>query len=296
MLIELSSSSITDVVKTKDVLLLLLCLVLSVALAYTLNLLHRDPLTQVLNRRGFFTMAPLVTSRPHYAALALDIDWFKSINDTYGHEVGDAVLRLLAEKIRSAVRQHLAPNAVVARFGGEEFMLLLPMDEKAAKKVADCIRRLVATTDFAIGRRVTLSIGVAGARPKETLDEVLRHADVAAYQAKREGRNRVCSWTDQDAPSSRRSRLRASERPVARRDSRLLRVLGRTSRTIWRLSPHRLLLPPMGVIVGNLRNAAQTRRPARRIIRTLVRAAALVRRRPRKNTDQPRNDQQNLDR
>jgi diguanylate cyclase (GGDEF)-like protein len=157
-----------------------------------------DPLTELYNRRYALERLDQEwslsarTGEP-LACLILDIDHFKRINDTYGHDVGDCVLRLTAGALRDLLRQ----NDVVCRLGGEEFVLIGPgMTQGMA---AACAERLRAGLEARVievpgGQvRVTLSIGVA-VRTADTASpaELLKAADEAVYAAKKAGRNRVC--------------------------------------------------------------------------------------------------------
>lgn len=137
--------------------------------------------------------------RGQLVCLMLDVDHFKRINDTWGHAAGDAVLRELAQRIESQVRA----SDVAARFGGEEFVVLLPNTDLAAgERLAERIRLAVAGADCRLPAGgsvpVTVSIGIAGIRPaaeetdlKTLGDSLLARADVALYRAKAGGRNRV---------------------------------------------------------------------------------------------------------
>ncbi len=125
--------------------------------------------------------------------LLIDIDRFKVYNDTFGHSAGDKLLRHLAGLLRQAQR----PGEVAARFGGEEFVLLLPgHDRKGALRRAEAIRAQVEQSQVTLRRsvtRTTVSIGVAGfPRDGETPEALLQRADSRLYQAKAEGRNRIC--------------------------------------------------------------------------------------------------------
>ncbi|HZW04368.1 MAG TPA: diguanylate cyclase [Anaerolineaceae bacterium] len=157
-----------------------------------------DPLTEQYNRRGFFDLAQREMerySRYHYplAAIMLDIDRFKEVNDTYGHRTGDRVLRALAERINENIRQ----VDILGRYGGEEFAILLPETELfKACEIAERIRAAVANSPIIETEHgpvsVSISIGVTRAtKATTTLTELLEYADKALYMAKENGRNRV---------------------------------------------------------------------------------------------------------
>jgi two-component system, cell cycle response regulator len=135
-----------------------------------------------------------VRSGKPLSALVLDIDYFKSVNDTYGHDSGDDVLREFARRLRKAVRG----IDLLARFGGEEFVVVMPeTDMGTAYAVADRLRERIADIAFPIAGRtreipVTVSIGLASvSSATDTPEALLKRADEALYRAKREGRNRV---------------------------------------------------------------------------------------------------------
>jgi diguanylate cyclase (GGDEF)-like protein len=152
-----------------------------------------DPLTETFNRRAFERLSRrCVADKQSYplALIAFDIDKFKSINDRYGHAAGDAVLRQFAAILRTAVRE----KDVVARIGGEEFVLLLHVDDKFAYQIAERVRTVLESSRFdQIDTRlcVTTSAGIARYRPGEAVAELLARADHLLYAAKRAGRNRV---------------------------------------------------------------------------------------------------------
>jgi diguanylate cyclase (GGDEF)-like protein len=155
-----------------------------------------DSLTGIANRRHFFDLAgrEVAVARRRQTALAavmLDIDHFKRINDTYGHQVGDDVICGVVARLRSQSRD----TDVLARYGGEEFVLLLPDAGSQAAETAERLRAEVAripveTRDGPV--EVTVSVGVAYLRPEDTgLDTLLGRADECLYSAKENGRNRV---------------------------------------------------------------------------------------------------------
>ncbi|WP_296704618.1 sensor domain-containing diguanylate cyclase [Thiocapsa sp. UBA6158] len=157
-----------------------------------------DRLTGAHNRWSFEDVILAEIARLHRYAepmslLLFDVDHFKVINDTHGHQAGDTVLVELSQRVRAQLR---AVDAL-ARWGGEEFAVLLPQCTLAqAEPVAEKLRRLIASQPFAQVGRVTASFGVAGFLPQDTLDTVLKRADDALYAAKSAGRNRVCVATD----------------------------------------------------------------------------------------------------
>lgn len=125
--------------------------------------------------------------------MILDLDHFKKVNDTYGHDVGDEVLRQIARCLQEFTRYH----DVVARLGGEEFAVVAPnMSRESLFKLADRIRYAISSLNIKSGNvqlRVTMSIGLAIWDHKETAEELYKRADMQLYQAKRTGRNRVCA-------------------------------------------------------------------------------------------------------
>ncbi len=163
-------------------------------------LAHTDPLTLLLNRRALTvrTISELDRVRRYNSPLTMlmvDLDHFKQINDTYGHLIGDDVLRGISTILQNSVRT----VDMVARFGGEEFVIVMPeTDERGAVRFAERIRRRVEDYKFIAsdGTRipVTVSIGVAifPAPYVDTIDDLFARADAAMYQAKASGRNRVC--------------------------------------------------------------------------------------------------------
>lgn len=158
-----------------------------------LDLANLDPLTRVYNRRKLQDILDEEAARSRryatpLAAVMLDIDHFKAINDTHGHDAGDAVLVELTARLGKAVRQ----VDRVARFGGEEFVVVAPgVSLPAAVELAERLRLVVADEDFSGVGRVTVSLGVAELAPNETAEAMLARADTALYRAKAAGRNQV---------------------------------------------------------------------------------------------------------
>ncbi|MDB5413229.1 MAG: hypothetical protein JWR10_1564 [Rubritepida sp.] len=157
-----------------------------------------DPLTGLPNRRCFDEALRLgldeAATMP-VALIMIDVDHFKAVNDSYGHHVGDAVLRDLAKTLPLA----LAEGSLAARFGGEEFAVILRGPElRDAARTAEGIRTRIGNSSLLIkqtGQRisVTVSLGLAMAAAGEAAAHLIERADAALYEAKRGGRNRVCS-------------------------------------------------------------------------------------------------------
>ncbi len=169
-----------------------------VKLSVVVSELHRavrtDGLTGLSNRTAFFEEAEKVIAHGKPASNALlfiDVDHFKSVNDTFGHAIGDAVLRELAAVIRSSVRE----GDLVARFGGEEFaVLLIDADRSEAMRVAERIKinaRTVCRAVESFDRALTVSMGVCLREPGQDLETILLKADQGLYAAKRRGRDLI---------------------------------------------------------------------------------------------------------
>lgn len=155
-----------------------------------------DPLTQLANRRGFLELVEREQARcargtPAFSIILSDIDHFKRINDRYGHDNGDEVLRKIAKRLRELSRQ----QDISVRWGGEEFILLLPeTDLDAAFQVAERICAYMAEHPIVCEEQplaVTMSFGVAEYTPGSSFDTCIKQADEALYRAKQRGRNRV---------------------------------------------------------------------------------------------------------
>lgn len=149
-----------------------------------------DSLTGVTNRRTMDSvLAEWIASNVPHAIILLDLDHFKSVNDTYGHAVGDKVLQFLARHMESVARE----GDICCRYGGEEFVMLLPKttaDEAA--QVAEQLREILSTTESPCGKPVTLSAGIA-VYPEmaDSTEALIEGADGALYRAKQAGRNQV---------------------------------------------------------------------------------------------------------
>jgi diguanylate cyclase len=154
-----------------------------------------DPLTGLYNRRAMQDiLQELWAGPPPLTMLVADIDHFKKINDTYGHQIGDVVIRQVAEVLRKCIRG----EDYAVRYGGEEFVVLLPdTDLAGGRQVAEHIRsrvaklRLVRKHDNLVIDAFTISIGIAERRPDDNPDSLFQRADSAMYVSKSTGRNRV---------------------------------------------------------------------------------------------------------
>ncbi|QOP45090.1 GGDEF domain-containing response regulator [Sulfurimonas paralvinellae] len=162
-----------------------------------LNYANRDYLTGLYNRRYFFNTIPeylenAKDSGEKYAIAMIDIDHFKKVNDTYGHDVGDKVIVVLADLLRSSTNVH----DIVARFGGEEFCVVLKnINRYSAQEIFERIRIEVQNHTVEIDKETyvnfTISIGALIYNEEETLEENINEADMLLYNAKKEGRNRL---------------------------------------------------------------------------------------------------------
>lgn len=165
----------------------------------SLEMAITDPLTGLHNRRYMVRhldtlIADAKKSGKPLSFVIMDIDFFSEVNDNYGHDVGDEVLREFANRVASNIRG----IDLACRYGGEEFVVVMPDTEKSfAYTVSERLRRQVESIPFPIGRaphklNITVSMGIAEtAGEQDTAEEILHRADQALYRAKREGRNRV---------------------------------------------------------------------------------------------------------
>jgi diguanylate cyclase (GGDEF)-like protein len=170
-------------------------------LAATQTLTRLDPLTGLFNRRFLVEQAPRLWRQARrdgtrVAAMVLDLDHFKRLNDAHGHAAGDAVLRAVSTSLAATVR----PTDVLARTGGEEIVVLgLVGDPDEAARLAERLRTAVANSRTADGHAVTVSIGIALTRPVDGEDatdalwRLVDRADAAMYEAKQQGRDRVAA-------------------------------------------------------------------------------------------------------
>jgi diguanylate cyclase (GGDEF)-like protein len=156
-----------------------------------IRLATRDPLTGLLNRRALFEAGARVAERASattpVAAIMFDIDHFKRVNDSFGHDVGDVVIQTVATL-------GAALPGCVGRIGGEEFAAVVDADTTLARTLGERLRRSMAVAQVDTGTvalSVTVSVGVAVIQAREPLDFLLKRADIALYQAKSGGRNRV---------------------------------------------------------------------------------------------------------
>lgn len=152
-------------------------------------MLHRDPLTGVQSRLlGERMLREALTDIATAGVIMLDLDRFKSINDTYGHPVGDRVLQAVASGCKELLRE----NECISRWGGEEFLAIVPnVDAAGLQQVAERLQSVIARLPVAPATQITASFGTTLLRPGDTLESVLQRADQALYRAKGLGGNRV---------------------------------------------------------------------------------------------------------
>ncbi len=184
---------------------------LQAALTQLELLASTDKLTGAWNRRHFEQIASSEMSRAlrhnqPLSILMLDIDYFKHINDKYGHQIGDAVL----VQLTSVLKENIRTSDVLTRWGGEEFIILTPFTSiHEATDLAQRLRLKIAKTDFSRVKNITISFGVAQFQSAENLSNLLKRADTALYQAKNSGRNTVAV-----APSTLNTWIQETEKRI----------------------------------------------------------------------------------
>ncbi|MCK8059678.1 MULTISPECIES: diguanylate cyclase [unclassified Fusibacter] len=165
-------------------------------------LANKDPLTGLNNRRNFKNMTNVLFDRvgpdSPYSVCMLDIDKFKKVNDSYGHDVGDIVIRTVAEVIENGIGE----NGIVGRYGGEEFIIITSMSTEGTFKLINDIRIVLENTTISFGSGslvVTVSGGISevSANSDEMFDKGVVFADKALYESKNSGRNRVTIYDDE---------------------------------------------------------------------------------------------------
>ena len=156
------------------------------------ELAYKDSLTQIANRLQFDTvirrkLASKDSGRGVFSIIMIDIDDFKYINDTYGHDKGDIVLKELS----SIIQKELRHNDLFARWGGEEFVILIDDDVRSTQKIAEKIRLAIETRLILESTRITISLGVTEFDKDDTYNTLLKRVDKALYKSKYSGKNRV---------------------------------------------------------------------------------------------------------
>lgn len=158
------------------------------------NLMIKDSLTGILNRRGLTleleaVLEHLESAGRHYAVMIADIDFFKRVNDQYGHDVGDVVIQTAAKQLQESLRD----GSILSRWGGEEFLVVVPnVEQSAAEQIAERLRLNIEATSFPqLDSAVTISIGVTVESKSKAFNDAIKRADSALYQAKEGGRNQV---------------------------------------------------------------------------------------------------------
>ncbi|MDO8453726.1 MAG: GGDEF domain-containing protein, partial [Sulfurimonas sp.] len=154
------------------------------------QMLHIDPLTSVLNRRGFYErLEHLQNNHLKQGCIVFaDVDNFKKVNDTLGHERGDLVLKDISKIMKNSIRN----SDVLARFGGEEFVLWIDADISRTKEISEKIREIIELDEM----KVTCSFGVCKLE-NYILNDAIKNADIAMYKAKKSGKNRVFLYDDE---------------------------------------------------------------------------------------------------
>ncbi len=181
---------------------------------------HKDPLTMAWNRPYFEKFVPerikeCIHNAQKFSLLLLDADKFKKVNDKYGHKFGDRVLIEIAKLCRNSLRD----DDIVARFGGEEFVIFLnDADERSAMRVAERLRQNIENNNFKndddVMVKITVSIGVVSSEKTNSLEVLLRQVDEAMYLAKRNGRNQVALYDEQAVKSYQSKKSKSAKRNI----------------------------------------------------------------------------------
>ena len=186
-------------------LLTTVTLQLSRSLEANKTLMLIDPLTNLYNRRGFVkltdpTIAHIKRTNQSWAALIIDLDFFKKVNDRYGHAAGDSVLTSVADILKGYNRD----ESIVCRWGGEEFLIFIPYaTQNSAEEVAERIRqKVIDNLHINTGIAITCSIGVAMREQEDDIEITIKHADRALYQAKENGRNQSVFYVAKQVKTS----------------------------------------------------------------------------------------------
>lgn len=157
------------------------------------SLVTQDPLTNALNRHAFHTSIDNALSASHRyktpaSLFIFDLDFFKKINDSYGHQVGDRILK----SVSAVVQNRLRDTDQLFRYGGEEFAVLLAhTDQTQAFQLADEIRKLVKSENYVLPEQITISGGVSQVNGSDDVSSWIERADKALYKAKNSGRNKI---------------------------------------------------------------------------------------------------------
>ncbi len=212
-----------------------------------------DPLTGLLNRNGFESLIDeQAESEQRLAVAFLDLDDFKDVNDTFGHEAGDIVLASVAERIQAVVRE----GDAVARLGGDEFAIVFCATEHPEKVLPRLLEQVTKPITIGVDQTVVVgsSIGLAISRPEESTSQTIRNADIAMFTAKATGKNTYQVFDDEIAPVDRRPSLDQALRAAVDNDAFSLyyqpivdlasgETVGFESLLRWRSDHQGLLLP-----------------------------------------------------
>ncbi|WP_133153819.1 GGDEF domain-containing protein, partial [Vibrio sp. 10N.261.55.A7] len=152
-----------------------------------------DKLTSLYNRRKIDELLQIEVNRSKrfnhtFGVVILDLDYFKKVNDDFGHQVGDKVLKELSTLLAAKIRK----TDFIGRFGGEEFLIICPeSDDVSTYELMEMIRVTVSDHRFTTVGTLTASMGISIFKPGDDIDGLIKRADIALYKAKGEGRNRV---------------------------------------------------------------------------------------------------------